>query len=97
MEQVILIHNGTTDPGLNLIRKLLSENDLIKNLIKNRVFCVDKPENLYKAQEFLGFDEFTFLANSQEAPLDINMYIDKIFICTDKGEKSDLSKQWSDI
>lgn len=78
MKQVILTHNSTTSHSLASIRTLLSEHDLAKNIIKQRVLCVDKPQNRYKLQEFLGFDKFTFLADSQNGPWNLNMRIDQI-------------------
>lgn len=79
--QIILIHNGASSKGLELISKFLSENDLTKNVIKNKILCIDIPENLYKVQEFLGFDEFTYIPMDKKCPLDINTPIDKVFFC----------------
>ena len=83
--QIILIHNGTTAEEQKLISKFLSENDLTRNIIKNKILCVDVPENLYKVQEFLGFDEFTYIPMDKKCTLDINTRIDKVFICFNEG------------
>ena len=81
--RTILIHNGTSTVGIKKIRELLSENNYTTNDIKNRILCIDTPEKLYNVQEFLRFDEFTFLALSPENPLDINEHIDQVIIAKD--------------
>ncbi len=86
-QKTTLIHNGTTQQGIDLIKKLLCENNLTTNDIKNRILCVDKPENVYKIQEFLGFDEFIFYPLGKNVNLDIKANIDSVFICSGKGEK----------
>ena len=80
MTNTIFIHGGASDKGIKVIRELLQENDYTNNTIKNVVLCADTPENIYKVQEFLGFDEFTYLPMTPEAPLDINQNITKVII-----------------
>lgn len=75
-----LIHNGASPRGIELIRELLSENDLQSNNIKNRVICIDTPDKLYELEEFMGQDEFTFYAVDPASPIDINETIDKVII-----------------
>ena len=79
----VLIHNGASKVGIKKIRELLSENNYTTNDIKNRILCVDAPDKMYNIQEFLGFDEFTFLALSPENTLDINEHIDQVIIAKD--------------
>ena len=81
--KTILIHNGASNVGIEKIGELLSENNYIKNEIKNRVLCVDTPNNVYKVQKFLGIDEFTFLALDAANTLDINEHIDQVIIAKD--------------
>jgi hypothetical protein len=78
--KTVLIHNGTSKIGIKKIRELLSENNYTTNDIKNRILCVDAPDNVYKVQEFLGIDEFTFLALDAANPLDINEHINQVII-----------------
>ena len=81
--RTILIHNGTSTVGIKKIRELLSENNYTTNDIKNRILCVDTPDKLYDVKEFLGIDEFTFLALDSTNPLDINEHIDQVIIARD--------------
>lgn len=81
--KTILIHNGASKFGIEKIKELLSENNYITNEIKNRILCVDTPDNIYKVQEFLGIDEFTFLALDATNPIDINKHIDQVIIAKD--------------
>lgn len=81
--KTILIHNGASNVGIEKIKELLSENNYITNEIKNRILCVDTPDNVYKVQEFLGIDEFTFLALDATNPIDINKHIDQVIIAKD--------------
>lgn len=81
--KTILIHNGSSKVGMEKIRELLSENNYTTNDIKNRILCVDSPDKIYSVQEFLGFDEFTFLALSSENVLDINEHVDQVIIAKD--------------
>ena len=60
--KTILIHNGASKVGIEKIRELLSENNYTTNDIRNRILCVDTPDKLYEVKEFLGIDEFSFLA-----------------------------------
>ena len=72
------IHNGATPKGIEVIKKLLAENNLATNEIKNRVICIDTPESVYKLQDFLSQDEFTFYPLDPSTPIDINETIDKV-------------------
>ena len=81
--KTILIHNGASKVGIEKIRELLSENNYTTNDIKNRILCVDTPDKLYEVKEFLGIDEFTFLALDAANPLDINEHIDQVIIAKD--------------
>lgn len=81
--KTILIHNGSSKVGMEKIRELLSENNYTTNEIKNRILCVDAPDKLYGIKEFLGVDEFTFLAQDASNPLDINEHIDQVIIAKD--------------
>ena len=78
--KTILIHNGATPEGIELIKKLLDENNLKTNDIKNKVICIDDPAELYKLQEFLLQDEFTFYALDPTCLIDINENISKVVI-----------------
>lgn len=78
--KTILIHNGASKGGIKKIRELLSENNYTTNNIKNCILCVDTPDKLYNVQEFLGFDEFTFLALLPDNYIDINKHIDQVII-----------------
>lgn len=80
MTNTIFIQGGASDKGIEVIRELLQENDYTTNTIKNIVLCADKPENIYKVQEFLGFDEFTYLPMTPQEPIDINKNITKLII-----------------
>lgn len=80
MGKTILRHNGSCPKGKEIIKKLLSENNLTTNDIKNKVICVDAPEAIYQMEEFLSFDEFIFLPNSPDAPVDISQAIDRVII-----------------
>ncbi len=81
-----LIQNGTTQKGIALIKKLLDENASLSAQIKNKILCVDFPENKFKIKEFLAFEEFVFYPLSKIASPDINADIDAVFICSDKKE-----------
>lgn len=78
--KTILIHNGATPEGIELIKKLLAENDLKTNNIKNKVICIDEPAEACKLQEFLSQDEFTFYALDPTCLIDINENISKVII-----------------
>ena len=80
MTKTTLIHNGATPEGFELIRKLLAENDLKTNEIKNKVICVDAPGEVYKLQEFLSQEEFTFYAMDPACPININENISKVIV-----------------
>lgn len=80
MLKTIFIHNGTTNAGLKIIQNLLLENDYTTGSIKNKVICADIPENISKVQNFLNYDEFTYLPVSSETPIDINETISKVII-----------------
>jgi hypothetical protein len=81
--KTILIHNGASKVGIEKIRELLSENNYTTNELKNRILCIDTPDKVYSVQEFLGIDEFSFLAQDAENPLDINEHIDQVIIAKD--------------
>lgn len=81
--KTILIHNGASKVGVEKTRELISENNHITNEIKNRILCVDTPDKLYEVKEFLGVDEFTFLALDAGNPLDVNEHIDQVIIAKD--------------
>lgn len=81
--KTILIHNGASKFGIEKIKELLSENNYLTNEIKNRILCVDAPDKVYNIQEFLGIDEFSFLAQDASNPLDINEHIDQVIIAKD--------------
>ncbi len=80
MPKTIFIHGGANAKGKKIIRELLNENDYTNNIIKNEVICADTPESVYKMKEFLGVDEFTFLALTPDAPIDINKNISQFII-----------------
>ena len=81
--KTILIHNVASKVGIEKIRELLSENNYTTNELKNRILCIDTPDKVYSVQEFLGIDEFSFLAQDAENPLDINEHIDQVIIAKD--------------
>ncbi|MBR2922354.1 MAG: hypothetical protein IKC10_03430 [Alphaproteobacteria bacterium] len=81
--KTILIHNGASKVGIEKIRELLSENNYTTNELKNRILCIDTPDKVCSVQEFLGIDEFSFLAQDAENPLDINEHIDQVIIAKD--------------
>ena len=82
--KTVLIVNGSCRKGQETIEKLLSENNLVKNTINNEVICIDKPENVYALEEFLAFDEFTFIPAQSGAPIDLNKKVDLCFVAQDK-------------
>lgn len=65
------IHQATTPKSIELIRKLLAENNPTTNEIKNKVICVGKPTKIYQLQEFLSSDAFTFYTTDLASFADI--------------------------
>ena len=62
MTKTTLIHNGATPECIELIRKLLVENDLKTNDIKNKVICVDAPgEKFINCRSFCRRRNFPFM------------------------------------
>lgn len=73
------IHHATTPKSIKLIRKLLAENNPATNNIKNKIVCIGEPTEIYKLQEFLSSDAFTFYATEPACPPDIKEDMGPIF------------------
>ena len=78
--KTILIHNGATPKGIEVIKKLLAGNNLATSKIKNRVICIDTPESVCKLQDFSSQEELTFYALDPPTSIAINETIDKVIV-----------------
>ncbi len=80
------IHHATTPKSIKLIRKLLAENNPATNNIKNKIVCIGEPTEIYKLQEFLSSDAFTFYASDLASPANIKEDTEPVL---SKKEKKD--------